>query len=151
MDFANTALSGLMATTPADQVAAAEWANLCLEERVAAPRQAVYEASMDRPAEWTEWRAAHGRYVQQDVRRRHPLSAAFDASDALTPHIEANQELYRVERIDALLNDYAAEPFGVDQLRQWISNRDAYRTAGPLAPGVSLAYRCRAGRLYTVH
>ncbi len=55
MDFAYTALSGLMATMPADQVAAAEWANLCLEERVAAPRQAVYEARMDRPAEWLDF------------------------------------------------------------------------------------------------
>ena len=138
MDFANTALSGLMATMPADQVAAAEWANLCLEERVAAPRQSVYEARMDRPVEWPDWRAAHFRYVQQDVRRRHPLSAAFDAGDALRPHIEANQELYRVERIDALLNDYAAGAFGLDQLRQWISNRDADRTAGPLAAGAPL-------------
>ena len=63
MDFANTALSGLIATMPADQVAAAEWANLCLEERVAAPRQSVYEARMDRLAEWLDWRAAHLRYV----------------------------------------------------------------------------------------
>ncbi len=109
MDFANTALSALMTTMPPDQVAAAEWANLCLEERVAAPRQEVYETRMDRPAEWLDWHEAHLRYVQQDVRRRHPLSAAFEAGDALTPHIEANQELYRVERIDALLNDYAPE------------------------------------------
>lgn len=131
MDFADTALSDLMATKPADAVAAAEWANLCLEERVAAPRQASYEARMDQPVEWSDWRAAHLRYVQQDVRRRHPLSAAFDAGDALRPHIEANQELYRVERIDNLLHDYAVGAFGVDQLRQWISNRDAERTTGP--------------------
>lgn len=85
MDFADTVLSGLMATVPADAVDAAEWANLCLEQRVAAPRQATYEARMNRPAEWRGWRAAHHRYVQQDVRRRHPLSAAFDAGDALRP------------------------------------------------------------------
>ena len=93
---------------------------------------------MDRPAEWLDWHEAHLRYVQQDVRRRHPLSAAFEAGDALTPHIEANQELYRVERIDALLNDYAAGAFSVDQLRRWISKRDADRTAGPPAAGASL-------------
>ena len=81
---------------------------------------------------------AHDQYVQEDVRRQHPLSAAFDASDALTPHIEPNQELYRVERIDALLNNYAAGAFSVDQLRQWISNRDADRTTGPLAAGAPL-------------
>lgn len=131
MDFADTVLSGLMATVPADAVDAAERANLCLEQRVAAPRQATYEARMNRPAEWRGWRAAHHRYVQQDVRRRHPLSAAFDAGDALRPHIEANQELYRVERIDALLNHYAAGAFGVGQIRQWISNRDAEPTARP--------------------
>ena len=135
MDFADTALSRLMSTMPADPVQAAEWANFCLEERVAAPRQAAYEGRMDRPVEWDDWRAAHGRYVQQDVRRRHPLSAAFDAGDALRPHIEANQELYRVERIDALLQAYAAGAFDVDQLRQWISNRDAERTAGRLEAG----------------
>ena len=133
MNFTNNALSDLMATVPADQEAAAEWANLCLEERVSAPRQAAYEARMDRPAEWRDWRAAHVRYVQQDVRRRHPLSAAFDAGDALKPHIEANQELYRVERIDAPLNDYAPGALGLDQLRQWISNRSAKRTAGASA------------------
>lgn len=125
MNFADTALSSLMATKPTDQVAAAEWVNLCLEERIAAPRQATYEAFLDQPVEWPDWREAHFRYVQQDVRRRHPLSAAFDAGGALRPHLEANQELYRVERIDALLNGYAAGTISVDSLRQWISNRDA--------------------------
>ena len=120
MNFSDTTLSDLMATVPADQEAAAEWANICLEER-----QAVYETRMDQPAEWDDWRAAHFRYVQEDVRRRHPLSAAFDPGNALRPHIEANQELYRVERIDASLDDYAAGAFSADQLRQWISNRGA--------------------------
>ena len=129
MDFAEPALSNLMAAQPADQVAAAERANLCLEQRVAAARQAAYEARMDRPADWRGWRAAHFRYVQQDVRRRHPLSTAFDAGDALRPHIEPNQELYRVERIDSLLNDYAASGLGVEQLRQWISNRGSHGAA----------------------
>ena len=137
MDFANTALSSLMATTPTDQVAAAEWANLCLEERIAAPRQEAYEASVDRPVEWGDWRAAHLRYVQQDVRRKRPLSAAFDAGRGLRPHIEANQELYRVERIDDLLNDYAAGAIRVDQVRQWISNRDAELTAEPMVAALA--------------
>lgn len=139
MNFVNNVLSGLMATMPGDQVAAAEWANLGLEERVSASRQAAYEARMDRPAEWRDWRTAHHRYVQQDVRRRHPLSAAFDAGDSLRPHIEGNQELYRVERIDAPLNNYAAGTFGVDQLRQWILNRSARRTNGPSPTGDALA------------
>lgn len=137
MQFADAALSGLMATTPADEVAAAEWSNLCLEERVATSRQATYEARMDQPAEWRDWRAAHFRYVQQDVRRRHPLSAAFDPSDALRPLIEANQELYRVERIDRLLSNYAVAAPGVDQLSQWIANRDAGNTASPLDTGAA--------------
>lgn len=132
VDFNNTALSGLMETVPADSVCAAEWANLCLEERVAARRQAVYEDRAGRPTTWPDWRAAHARYVQQEVRRRHPLSAAFDEGDSSRPHIEPNQELYRVERIDALMDEYATGPFGVDQLRQWISNRDE-RTAAALA------------------
>jgi len=135
MNFSDTALSDLMATAPADQEAAAEWANICLEERVSPPRQTVYETRMDQPAEWDDWRTAHFRYVQEDVRRRHPLSAAFDPGDALRPHIEGNQELYRVERRDAPLDDYAAGAFGVDQLRQWISNRGARRPAGPVASG----------------
>lgn len=134
MDFEKPALSGLMATVPADSVRAAEWANLCLEERVAARRQAVYEDCVGHPTDWPDWRAAHARYVQQEVRRRHPLSAAFDDGDSLRPHIEPNQELYRVERIDALMDDYAAGAFGVDQLRQWISNRDALTTSPPNAP-----------------
>ena len=138
MRFANTALSDLMATMPTDAVDAAERANLCLEERVTASRQAAYEARVDQPTEWHEWRASHLRYIQQDVRRRHPLSAAFDAGDALRPHIEANQELYRVERIDALLNDYATGVFSLDQLRRWISNRDPDRTAGPPNSGAPL-------------
>lgn len=133
MDFVDTALSGLTSTTstmPVDPEEAAEWANFCVEERVAARRQAAYEGRMDRPREWDDWRAAHRRYVQEDVHRRHPLSAAFDGGDALRPHIEANQDLYRVERIDALLQAYAAGAFDVNHLRRWISNRDAERTAG---------------------
>ena len=137
MQFAAAALSSLMATTPADEAAAAEWSNLCLEERVATSRQATYEARMDHPAEWRDWRAAHFRYVQQYVRRRHPLSAAFDPSDALRPLIEANQELYRVERIDRLLSNYAVAALGVDQLGQWIANRDAGNTASPLDAGAA--------------
>lgn len=136
MDYNNPALSGLMATVPADGEGAAKWANLCLEERVAARRQAVYEDRVGRPTDWPDWRAAHGRYVQQEVRRRHPLSAAFGDGDALRPHIEPNQELYRVERIDAQMRDYGSGAFGVDQLRQWISNRDGHATSplGARAP-----------------
>ena len=138
MDFASSALSSLMVTMPTDQVAAAEWANFCLEERIAAHRQSAYEAFMDRPVEWRDWRAAHFRYVQQDVRRRHPLSAAFDAGGALRPQLEANQELYRVERIDSLLNGYAAGSLGVDQIRQWISKLNARRTTEPVGAGASI-------------
>ena len=135
MQFDDAALSSLMATTPADEVAAAEWANLCLEERVSAHRQATYEERMDQPAEWGDWRKAHSRYVQQDVRRRDPLSAAFDPSEALRPHLEANQELYRVERIDRLLSNYAGAALGVDQLGRWIANRNAERAASQLHAG----------------
>lgn len=144
MDFNNPALSGLMATVPADDEGAAKWANLCLEERVGVGRQAVYEDGVGRPTDWLDWRAAHLRYVQQDVRRRHPLSGAFDDGDALRPGIESNQELYRVERIDAPMKEYAAGTFGVDQLRQWISNRSRRSTSptnarAPLPTDAALA------------
>ena len=92
---------------------------------------------MDRPREWHDWHEAHFRYVQGEVRRRHPLSAAFEAGDALRPHIESNQELYRVERIDGLLNDYTLGAIRLDQLRQWMSNRDAERSAHPVGAGVA--------------
>ena len=150
MDFANTALSDLMATVPADAVDAAEWANLCLEERVSAPRQAAYEARVDQPAEWRDWRAAHFRYVQQDVRRPHPLSVAFDAGDALRPHIEAKQELYRLERIDGLLKELRRRSVRrrptppVD----FEPRRRAHRR--PEGRPCSLAHRCSTQGLYAV-
>ena len=71
----------------------------------------------------------HFRYVQEEVRRQYPLSAAFTGGEpSLRPGIEPNQYLYRVERIDTLLNTYAATtggPVGVEQVREWISARDA--------------------------
>ena len=43
MEFTNSTLAGLMATTPSEPEVVAERANLCMEERVSAARQAAYE------------------------------------------------------------------------------------------------------------
>ena len=92
-------------------------------------RQAAYEDRMDEPGEWEHWRENHFRYVQEEVRRQYPLSAAFSVGEpSLRPGIEPNQYLYRIERIDALLDTYAATtggPVEVEQVREWISARDA--------------------------
>ena len=56
------------------------------------------------------------------------MSAAFSGGDALRPDLEANQGLYRVERIDAVLRDYGTElgvPVDAAQIERWMSNRDA--------------------------
>ena len=141
MEFTNSTLAGLMATPPDELEAAAERANLCMEERIGPVRQSVYEERMDAPEEWEDWRDNHLRYVQEEVRRRYPLSAAFAGGESsLGSGIEPNQDLYRVERVDSLLLTYSTstgEPVGVERIRDWIAARDtgrpAERTAASLA------------------
>ena len=129
MNFTNRALAGLMAATPGDPQVAAEQANLCMEERVGAARQATYENRMGAPQAWDDWRSHHYRYVQEEVRRRYPLSAAFtDGEPSLGPGIEPNQHLCRVERIDGLLDKYVTAtggPVGIEQIKGWIAARDS--------------------------
>ena len=84
VNFVADQLRALMQLT--DREWAAERANLCLEERVTPERQATYEVRVGRSADWSHWEDAHRRYVVEDVRRRHPLSAAFDGGDALRPN-----------------------------------------------------------------
>ena len=134
MNFTNSALAGLMAAPPdalqsdALQVAA-EQANLCMEERISAARQATYEKRMGAPQAWDDWRENHYGYMQNEVRRRYPLSAAFtDGEPSLRPGIEPNQYLCRVEQIDGLLDRYppaTGAPVGVEQINGWISARDS--------------------------
>ena len=103
MKFTNNTLAGLMAATPDKPLVAAEQANLCMEERIGPARQATYEDRMGDPETWDDWRSSHDRYVREEVRRRHPLSAAFTGGEpSLRPGIEPNQYLYRVERIDRI-------------------------------------------------
>ena len=129
MNFTNGALAGLMAATPGEPQVAAEQANLCMEERVSAARQATYEARMDAPQTWNDWRSHHYRYVQEEVRRRTPCSAAFTGSEpSLRPGIEPNQYLCRVERVDGLLDKYVTAtsgPVGIKQINGWIAARDS--------------------------
>ena len=129
MEFTNSTFAGLMATTPSEPEVAAERANLCMEERVSPTRQTAYEDRVGAPNGWADWRDNHLRYVQEEVRRRYPLSAAFTGGEpSLRPGIEPNQYLYRVERIDALLNTYATTiggSVGAEQVKGWISARDA--------------------------
>lgn len=97
-----------------------------LEERVTSNRQSAYEDWVGAPASWPDWREAHRRYVQDEV-RRHPLSAAFDGDIALRPELEPNQYLYRVERIDSVLNAYVAEGGVVtpQQVGEWIAQHNS--------------------------
>ena len=129
MNFTNGALAGLMAATPGEPQVAAEQANLCMEERISAARQATYEKRMGAPQAWDDWRSNHHRYVQEEVRRRYPLSAAFTGGEpSLRPGIEPNQYLCRVEQIDGLLDKFAPAtggPVGVEQINGWISARDS--------------------------
>ena len=128
MNFTNGALAGLMAATLGDPQGAAEQANLCMEERVGTARQATYEARMGAPQAWNDWRGNHERYVQEEVRRPDPLSAAFTDGESLRPGIEPNQYLCRVERIDGLLGKYVTAtggPVGVEQITGWIAARDS--------------------------
>ena len=129
MNFTNGALTGLMAATPDEPKMAAGQANLCMEERISAVRQATYEDRMGDPEAWDDWRSNHYRYVQNEVRRRYPPSAAFTGGEpSLRPDIEPNQYLCRVERIDRLLDKYMTAtggPVGVEQINGWIAARDS--------------------------
>lgn len=92
-----------------------------MEDRISASRQAAYEDAVGSPPDWRTWRAGHDRYVKSEVRRRHPLSAAFGRGEpSLRAAIEANQYLYRVERIDQLLRNYGAD---AGQINGWIKAR----------------------------
>ena len=136
MDFVNGQLAELMGAPNTDPRARAERANLCLEERVPGVRQATYEADVGEPPDWPAWRQSHYRYVQEHVRRRHPLSAAFEDGDALRPHLEANQELYRVERINEVVSDYADQvgvAIDVARISQWIATQEFPRTSASVA------------------
>ena len=128
MHFAKPALASLMAAHLGPEESA-EQTNLCLEDRISASRQASYERRMGAPRDWPDWQDAHYRYVQEEVRRRHPLSAAFSPGEpSLMPGIEPNQYLYRVERIDTLLHRFGATsgaPIGVAEVRAWISARES--------------------------
>ena len=142
MKFSSRTLAGLMATPPVGLEAAAERANFCMEERISAARQSAYEVRMDAPRGWEDWRDHHLRYVQEEVRRRYPLSAAFAGGEpSLRPGIEPNQALYRVERIDSLLDIIRHHNGRVrwesSKSRDWIAARDSdhpgERTATSLA------------------
>ncbi|MDE0229324.1 MAG: hypothetical protein OXJ62_10795 [Spirochaetaceae bacterium] len=119
----------------------AEQTNLCLEERVSGSRQARYESMMGTPHNWTDWQKAHFRYVQEEVRGRSPLSAAFTPGEpSLRSRIEPNQYLYRVERIDRLLRNFGTTSgvsVGVSDLNEWISARSAASTATTAAPAIA--------------
>ena len=134
MKFTRAALAGLIEPNPDGPQVAAERANLRMEERVSAVRQAAYEDRIGVPETWDDWRASHARYVEEEVRRRHPPSAAFNRGEpSLRPDIEPNQSLYRVERIDAMLRLYAAEmdePVRVERIREWISARGSDTSVG---------------------
>ena len=149
MEFSNSTLAGLMATPPDGLEAAAERANLCMEERTSPTRQSAYEARMGAPGGWEDWRDSHLRYVQEEVRRRYPLSAAFAGGEpSLRPGIEPNQALYRVERIDSLLVTYGTatgEPVGVEQIRDWVAARDTGRPAERTATSFADIGRLVAG------
>ena len=149
MEFTNGTLAGLMATATDGLEAEAQRANLCMEERTSAVRQSGYEDRMDAPRDWADWRETHYRYVQEEVRRRYPLSAAFAGGEpSLRPGIEPNQHLYRVERIDSLLDAYGTttgDPVAVEQIQDWIAARDSGRPAARTARGLADIGRLVAG------
>lgn len=78
MTFANRDLQRLMQTPSTDLQESAEQANLCMEDRISATRQATYEAAVGSPSDWKAWQDRHRRYVREEVNRPRPLSAAFD-------------------------------------------------------------------------
>ena len=89
---------------------------------------------MGAPKNWPDWHGAHTRYVQEEVRRHHPLSAAFTPGEpSLRQGMEPNQYLYRIERIDRMLRRFGATSgasVGVAEVRAWISGR---QSAAPAA------------------
>ena len=93
---------------------------------------------MGTPKDWHDWNGAHYSYVQEEVRRRHPLSAAFTIGEpSLRNGVEPNQYLYRVERIDALLRKFGPAsgiPIGVAEVKAWIS---AQRSIPSTTPGAA--------------
>jgi len=135
MNFSTNNLIDLMASPGSEAQVSAERANLCLEERVSSDRQRGYEAQLIAVARWDDWRTAHKRYVPQEVRRRHPLSAAFDpGGPSLRAGVEPNQWLIRVERIDGLLAKYSAETgtrVDATELSRWIETLRVKGTAEP--------------------
>ncbi len=143
MRFSTSNLSDLMATPGSDPQVPAERANLYLEARVSAGRQARYEGRLAGVVGWDAWRASHFRYVREDVRRRHPLSAAFDPGEpSLRSGVEPNQWLIRIERIDGLLTNYSAvkgtKKVDAAEINRWIeSARGSGAAKG--ATGTSLA------------
>ena len=128
MQFAKTALNHLMAARVGLEESA-EQTNLYLEERISASRQARYESRMGAPKNWPDWRGAHKCYVEEEVRRRHPLSAAFTPGEpSLRQGMEPNQYLYRIERIDRMLQRFGATSgasVGVADVTAWISSRQS--------------------------
>ena len=123
-----------MAASPTDLEMSAEQANLCLEDRISASRQASYESQVGTPKDWPDWKGGHYRYVQEEVRRRHPMSASFTPGEpSLRLGVESNQYLYRVERIDALLGRFATTtgaPIGPAEVMHWISDQRSAITPG---------------------
>ena len=133
MRFAPAALNHLIAARVRIEESA-EQTNLCLEERISDSRRARYESRIGTPKSWSDWQSAHMRYVEEEVRRRHPLSAAFTPGEPSLRHgMEPNQELYRVERVDRLLRRFGGTsgiPVGVPEVNDWI---DAAKSATPAA------------------
>ncbi|NNJ83718.1 MAG: hypothetical protein HKP13_02095, partial [Gammaproteobacteria bacterium] len=113
MRFPSKKLNDLLgdAETFEQPQAYAERENLLLEERVSGGRQVDYLPWISESGSWDEWRRNHERYVDDKVRRRHPLSAAFTPGESsLRPGVEQNQVLLRVELIDDLPDKN--DPFG---------------------------------------
>ncbi|MGH8487347.1 MAG: hypothetical protein ACREXS_00340 [Gammaproteobacteria bacterium] len=109
MQFANSALQDLMSAEGGDPIHVAERANLSLEARVSAARQAEYEAfvapRVDAPsAYWHDLREAHEAYVQQFVRGGNGKdSTTFRPGETtLCQPGEDNQYVLRLENLNAL-------------------------------------------------
>lgn len=110
MRFANPALQNLMTNEVGEPIHVAERANLCLEARVSAARQAEYEAfvasRVDAPsAYWHDLREAHDAYVQQFVRGGNGKDSATFRPDETTlcQPGEDNQYVLRLENLNSLL------------------------------------------------
>ena len=91
--------------------------------------------------------------MQEEVRRRYPLSAALTGGEpSLRPGIEPNQYLYRVERIDGLLAAHATAtgaPVGVEHVNDWIAARDTDPPAESTATTFANLGRLVAGDSYS--